>query len=113
MIASKIDNKKIFWQCFKYFVCVIGLSVIAISGYYTWEVLRARAETPSIIKKALESDNIVIMPEDLTFDEYLSLIDFRNPDFINPHVNPAGNRRLVLSLKQRLSEGGNDSPTTK
>ena len=217
MEARKTENKKSSWQCFKYFVGIIGLGVFIISSYYTWEVLRARAETSGIIKKALESDNIVLMPEDLskqqikaiiiyqdpnffthkgwdfangiittitqslvkklyfkqfkpgiakirqsliarfaldpqmskrdqlclfinivylgtfdgqpvigftqgakffynksfeelTFDEFLSLLDFKNPNHLNPHINPEGNRRNVLYLKQRLSEDGKDSP---
>lgn len=218
--TRKQENIRRFRQFFKYFVGLIGMGVFVISCYYTWEVFRARSATPSIIKKAMESDNIVIMPEDLsakqlkalliyqdpnffthkgwdfsngiittitqslvkklyfkqfkpgiakirqsliarfvlepqmskreqlclfinitylgtvdgqpvvgfaqgakvfynknfeelTFDEYLSLLDFDNPDYLNPHVNPEGNRRLVLHLKQRLSENGNDRPAVQ
>jgi membrane carboxypeptidase/penicillin-binding protein PbpC len=40
--------------------------VASVFGYYTLEVLRARANTPRLFREALAADSVVLSPEDLS-----------------------------------------------
>ncbi len=68
----------------KWFLIFVGL-FLTIFAYYTTEVLIARANTPSIVKKYFESEQIEITAKDLTDRQLDILLKIEDPNFYNHH----------------------------
>ncbi|HCJ66499.1 MAG TPA: glycosyl transferase family 51 [Elusimicrobia bacterium] len=62
------------------FLIFIGI-VLLISGYYIVIVVKARTETPAIIKKALNKENITLKVENLSQWQLNALLAVEDPNF--------------------------------
>lgn len=60
-----------------------GLVAVGVVAYYTSEVLRARADTPRIVKRALASDRLVLSVDDLSQAQLEALLAIQDPRFFS------------------------------
>lgn len=58
-----------------------GLVAVGVVAYYASEVLRARADTPRIVERALASDRLVLSVDDLSQAQLEALLAVQDPRF--------------------------------
>ena len=76
----------------------------AVLGYYTFEVVRARAETPRILEQAFATHTLELSPDALSADQLQALLAVADPHFFTHNGWDFG-RGTMTTITQSLVKG--------
>jgi membrane carboxypeptidase/penicillin-binding protein len=71
------------WRTARRATSALLLAVGCVSVYYTYEVLRARADTPQVVAQALSSARLELSPDDLSAAQLDALLAVEDPHFFS------------------------------
>jgi membrane carboxypeptidase/penicillin-binding protein len=92
------------WRALRGLTIVGSLMACGVCAYYTYEVLRARAETPDIVAKTLASRRLELSRNDLSQAQLEALLAVVDPHFFT-HKGWDFNGGTMTTISQSLVKG--------
>jgi membrane carboxypeptidase/penicillin-binding protein len=91
-----------YWVRRAFLVALVCVS--AVVGYYTFEVVRARAETPRIVARAFATHPLELSPDALSAAQLQALLDVADPHFFTHNGWDFGGGTMT-TITQSLVKG--------
>jgi membrane peptidoglycan carboxypeptidase len=92
------------WRAVRRMTVVGSMMACGVCGYYTHAVLRARAETPAIVAKALASHDLELSRNDLSQAQLEALLAVEDPHFFT-HKGWDFGGGTMTTISQSLVKG--------